>query len=104
MLKMTEPINETIPALRIGAVNYLNTKPLVFGLPSSMRGLKVSFDLPISGYRKTEIIKRVAILTARLLAALAELRFCACEAELLIDAFPCGAWVREKGGRRGRRR
>ena len=32
--------------LRVGAVSYLNTKPLVFGLPSLLPEANISFDLP----------------------------------------------------------
>ena len=32
--------------LRIGAVNYLNTKPLVYGLSERLPGAKIVFDLP----------------------------------------------------------
>ncbi|MGE3777414.1 MAG: MqnA/MqnD/SBP family protein, partial [Pirellulaceae bacterium] len=32
--------------IRIGAVSYLNTKPLVFGLADRARGARIEFDLP----------------------------------------------------------
>jgi len=34
------------PPLRLGAVNYLNTKPLVHGLAADGGGYRLSFDLP----------------------------------------------------------
>ncbi len=43
---MTEPTNEPQHCLRIGAVNYLNTKPLVLGLPEALSGLRLTYDLP----------------------------------------------------------
>jgi chorismate dehydratase len=33
-------------AMRIGAVNYLNSKPLVYGLENAAPGLRVTYDLP----------------------------------------------------------
>jgi chorismate dehydratase len=36
----------TVPPIRIGAVHYLNTKPLVFGLGDTAPHLKLAFDLP----------------------------------------------------------
>ena len=33
-------------SVRVGAVQYLNTKPLVHGLASSDAGLNLSYDLP----------------------------------------------------------
>jgi len=43
---MPNPTNEPLHRLRIGAVNYLNTKPLVLGLSEALPGLRVTYDLP----------------------------------------------------------
>jgi chorismate dehydratase len=40
---MNLPTRQTI---RIGAVNYLNTRPLVYGLPELLPRAQISFDLP----------------------------------------------------------
>src|SRR5215471_3844498 len=32
--------------MRIGAVNYLNSKPLVYGLQNASEGVRLLFDLP----------------------------------------------------------
>ncbi|MEN1681861.1 MAG: MqnA/MqnD/SBP family protein, partial [Planctomycetota bacterium] len=40
----TQPENS--PTLRIGAVNYLNSKPLVHGLAERLPACRVLFDLP----------------------------------------------------------
>ncbi len=41
----TPPVHATQP-LRIGAVSYLNTKPLVYGLPELLPSAQISFDYP----------------------------------------------------------
>jgi len=37
---------EASPAMRIGAVNYLNSKPLVYGFEQSAQGARLLYDLP----------------------------------------------------------
>jgi chorismate dehydratase len=34
--------------IRVGAVNYLNTRPLVYGLDKASDRIELSFDLPTS--------------------------------------------------------
>ncbi len=43
---MTASSIRSSPALRLGAVNYLNTKPLVYGLDELLPQGEVSYDLP----------------------------------------------------------
>ncbi len=41
-----DPISRNATRLRIGAVNYLNTKPLVYGLSDRLPEAEIIFDLP----------------------------------------------------------
>jgi len=43
---MSKPSQDASPRLRIGAVNYLNTKPLVHGLAELLPSARLIFDLP----------------------------------------------------------
>ena len=38
--------DKMLPAMRIGAVNYLNSKPLVYGLEALAPDVRVTYDLP----------------------------------------------------------
>lgn len=43
---MTEPVREQLAPLRIGAVSYLNSKPLVYGLAEALPQATIHYDLP----------------------------------------------------------
>ena len=44
--KIRPPNTPRVERLRIGAVNYLNTKPLVYGLAGRLPDAEIAFDLP----------------------------------------------------------
>lgn len=46
VFRSTSPVDSRMNRLRIGAVSYLNTKPLVYGLEERLPSAELTFDLP----------------------------------------------------------